>query len=154
MIQIRKGVYIFLFWTLISLSIFSQWIKEVTASQLVVVVNPHNQIESLTERQISDIYLGRRKTFPTGEPALVLEHERNTSIREKFFQMLNGMSVKRLNAYWARLQFSGTVQPPPEVESSEAVLDLVRRNRGAIGYVEAVLVDDSVRIILTLDDGK
>jgi ABC-type phosphate transport system substrate-binding protein len=64
------------------------------------------------------------------------------------------MSLKRLNAYWARLQFSGAVQPPPEISDSQSVRDLVRHNKNAIGYIEASQVDDSVRVILLLKDEK
>ena len=123
-------------------------------AQLAVVVNPQNEIEALSSRQISDIYLGRRRTFPTGEPILILEHERNSEIRANFFRLLNGMSLKRLNAYWARLHFSGAVQPPSEIPDSETVRELVGNHKDAIGYIETGQVDDSVRVILLLKDEK
>ena len=123
-------------------------------AQLAVVVNPQSEIKTLTKRQISDIYMGRRRTFPTGEAVMILEQGQSSAIREHFFRLLNGMSLKRLNAYWARLQFSGAVQPPPELPDSQTVRELVGNNKDAIGYIEASQVDDSVRVILLLKDEK
>lgn len=124
------------------------------AEEVAVVVNLKNSIEKMTPEQVSDIFLGRHRTFPSGDPVLVLERERNSPLRKKFFQSLNGMSLRRLNAYWARLQFSGEVQPPPTLGNSRDILQAVRKNPNAIGYVDAAIVDDSVRVVLILKDRK
>lgn len=120
------------------------------SSDIAVVVNIENSVQELTPKQISDIFLGRRRTFPSGDPVLVLERERNSPLRKNFFQSLNGMTLKRLNAYWARLQFSGEVQPPPVLPDNESLLQTIRDNPDAIGYVDATYVDDSVKIVLYL----
>ncbi len=143
-----KYIFIGIFFILCALPFRS------VAAQLAVVVHPENEIEVLTKRQISDIYMGRRRTFPTGEPVLIIEQGRNSEIREHFFLQLNGMSLKRLNAYWARLQFSGSIQPPLEIPNSQTVRELVGQNIDAIGYIEIDQVDDSVRVILRLEDEK
>jgi len=124
----------------------------VSASDLVVIVHPDNPMTRISRKDVSDMFLGRQRTFPTGDPALVLEANRNSSIRETFFLRLNGMAIKRLNAYWARLQFSGNVQPPPEMENSQAVLEAVRRHQNAIGYINAGILDDTVKSVLRLKE--
>lgn len=122
----------------------------VSAMDLVVIVHPENPVIRLSHKQVSDMFLGRRRAFPTGNSVLVLEAHRNSAIREIFFLRLNGMTLKRLNAYWARLQFSGNVHPPPEMENSRAVLEAVRQNQSAIGYVDAAILDNSVKPVLHL----
>ena len=62
------------------------------------------------------------------------------------------MSLKQLNAYWARLRFSGEVLPPMTLPDSQLVLDAVSRTRGGIGYVDAALVDGSVKVVLRLKE--
>ncbi|MGD9733710.1 MAG: hypothetical protein AB7U45_16165, partial [Desulfamplus sp.] len=99
--------------------------------EIAVVVNPANKIGNLTSKQISEIFLSRRRTFPSGESVVVLEHDWNCSLREKFFRLLNGMTLKRLNAYWVRLQFSGEVQPPPIMPDNIAMRNAVSQNRNA-----------------------
>lgn len=124
----------------------------VTGAEVAVVVNRENPVQSLTPRQVSDMFLGRRRTFPSGGSVLILEQDRDCSLREDFFRLLNGMTLKRLNAYWARLQFSGEVQPPPVLPDTMAVLEAVRNNPTAIGYMDSASVDLSVRVILRLKE--
>jgi hypothetical protein len=81
---------------------------------------------------------------------MVLEQEWNGAIRERFFLLLNEMNLKRINAYWVRLQFSGDIQPPPIMSDSIAMRDAVQKNRHAIGYMPSKYVDESVRVILML----
>ncbi len=139
-----------LFWIL--LCVLFTVMEAVAGAEIAVIVNKENPVQSLTSREISDIYLGRRRTFPSGGLVLVLEQKRNSSLRKDFFRLLNGMTLRRLNAYWARLQFSGEVQPPPVMRNSMVMLRVVQNNIAAIGYLDAALVDDSVRVILRLKD--
>lgn len=120
--------------------------------EIAVVVNAANKVEHLTSKQISEIFLSRRRTFPSGEPVVVLEHDWNSSLREKFFRLLNGMTLKRLNAYWVRLQFSGEVQPPPIMPDNIAMRNAVSQNRNAIGYMPSEYVDQSVHVVLILKE--
>ncbi|MBF0228635.1 MAG: hypothetical protein HQK63_03460 [Desulfamplus sp.] len=124
--------------------------SEEDIKEIAVVVNPKNPIVSLTSKQVSDIFLSRRRTFPSGETVMVLEQERDGAIREKFFSLVNGMNLKRLNAYWTRLQFSGEIQPPPVMSDSTAMKNVVKDNVNAIGYLPSKYVDESVRVILLL----
>ncbi|MBF0204971.1 MAG: hypothetical protein HQK67_11860 [Desulfamplus sp.] len=120
---------------------------------IAVVVNIENKnVEHLTSKQISEIFLSRRRTFPSGDPVVVLEQEWNGAIREAFFRLLNGMTLKRLNAYWGRLQFCGEVQPPAIMPNDMAMLDAIRNNSQAIGYISTVYLDESVRAILILKE--
>ena len=130
------------------------WPVGVGAAQadLVVIVNASNPVRQLSTQQVSDLYLGRARTFPGGEYALVFDLPRDDVLRQKFFFGLTGMSPQQVNAYWSRLMFSGQVLPPQILPSDRAVLDIVRRNPGAIGYVRADGLDSSVRIVLTVKD--
>ncbi|SLM29330.1 Conserved exported hypothetical protein [Desulfamplus magnetovallimortis] len=118
--------------------------------QVAVIVNLDNPSNQLSAKEISDIYLGRRRSFPDGSKVVVLERDSNCKLREIFFRLLNGMTLKRLNAYWARLQFSGAVQPPIQFDDSSSVVDVVRTNPHAIGYINAQSVDESVKVVLML----
>lgn len=120
------------------------------SADIAVVVNRENPVETLTPRQVSHIYLGRSRIFPTGEWVFPLEREINSAIRADFYKLLNGMSLKRLNAYWARLQFSGQVQPPVVIEESDDLLYQVMNNTRAIAYMALEDVNASVKVILYL----
>lgn len=124
------------------------------SADVVVIAHPDSPVPALTPEQVSDLYLGRLRSLPNGEPVTVIEHKHDSNVRERFFRQLNRMSLKQLNAYWARLQFSGQVLPPTSLSDGKEVLKAVRSNRLVIGYVDAAEVDGSVRILLRLKEDK
>jgi ABC-type phosphate transport system substrate-binding protein len=125
------------------------------AGEIAVIVHPHNPVAAMSAREVSDLYLGRSRSFAVDDqklPAAVYEQPQDSALRESFFRSLNGMSLKQLNAYWARLRFSGEVLPPMALPDSRLVLEAVGRNRGGIGYVDAALADGTVKVVLRLKD--
>lgn len=61
------------------------------------------------------------------------------------------MSLPQVNAYWARLNFTGRVLPPQVRESDEEVLAVVRSQRNAVGYLATAPDDRSVRVLMRLE---
>ena len=106
----------------------------------------------LLARQISDFYLGRARSSESSELLNIYEQPVDSTLREKFFRGLNGMNLKQLNAYWARLRFSGEVLPPVSLPDNLAMLNTVRRDRNALGYVDAAALDSSVRLVLLIKE--
>lgn len=121
-------------------------------ADIAVIVHADNPVTSLTARQTAELYLGRVRTFDTGQYAVVVDQGRDDPLRGRFFKDVSGMSIGQVTAYWSRLQFTGQVQPPRNVEGDAAVLDFVRRNPAAIGYVSSTttLTDPKVKTVLVL----
>jgi hypothetical protein len=55
-----------------------------------------------------------------------------------------------VNTYWARLVFTGQSLQPRALDSEAAMIDVVKRNQGAIGYVSQEPTDKDVQVVLTL----
>jgi ABC-type phosphate transport system substrate-binding protein len=121
----------------------------VYGGEIAVIVAADSPMQSLNAKEISDLYLGRYKAG-SGERALVFDHPRDSDIRHRFYRQLNGMELRRVNAYWARLQFSGDTPPPVTLRDSEEIAAAVSRNRLAIGYIDAAAVIGDVRIVMVL----
>jgi ABC-type phosphate transport system substrate-binding protein len=121
------------------------------ATEVVVVVNRDSPVKLLSRAQVSDLYLGRVRSVVPGKLAWILDQPRESALRRAFFEaLLDGVPIRQVNAYWTRLQFSGELQPPPELPNDAAVLDAVRRNPLAIGYVKADGLPADVRVVLRL----
>lgn len=116
----------------------------------VVVVNPENPILSLTREQVVDIYMGRRLYFPDGNAAQPIDHPSDSRLRADFYRKLVDRSIPQINAYWARLQFTGRATPPGVMDSAGSVLKTVRQKREAIAYLESSEVDGKVKIVYRL----
>ncbi|MBF0435932.1 MAG: hypothetical protein HQL77_11245 [Magnetococcales bacterium] len=120
------------------------------AADLSVVAHPQNSRDALDKSQVSDLYLGRTHLFPDGSHARVIDHPRDSDIRKDFFEKVNGMSLNQVNAYWARMTFTGRVLPPETAADSQAVQTIVVDTPQAIGYVPDAQRQPAVKEILHL----
>lgn len=102
-----------------------------------VVVNKANPVSSLTRAELSAIFMRRVRSWPDGTEIRPVDHRVETVVRERFSRVVHGKSVAYVTRYWQRLIFAGRGIPPPVVPSGGAVMELVRANRGAIGYIDA-----------------
>ncbi len=118
------------------------------AGEPVVIVNLQSGVEKLTHDEVTSLFMGRQKRLPSGIVALPVEQAQPVATRARFYQLLVKKDLPDINAYWARLFFSGQAQPPRQVNSAAEVLELVAGNKGAIGVVDASLVDRRVRVVL------
>jgi len=127
MVWVRKRIFPILF------SIFIQFffIGSVWSQELVVVANP--EAPNIPPDYVKRIYLGFAKTLPDGTPALPLVMK---GTPDTFFQKVLGISQKDFKTHWLTKALSGEGIPPREVGVDE-IVDLVKRNRGAIGIVPA-----------------
>lgn len=120
------------------------------AADLVVVVNPKSGVERLDRDDVINIFLGRYRQLPSGTTAEPLDLPAAAPEKAAFYERLVGKNLAEINAYWARLVFSGRTAPPQQVHSVEQLLDAVASRPGAIGYVERARTDARVRIVFEL----
>ena len=120
------------------------------AGEPVVIVHPDSQVRSLTRDEVINLFMGRHKRLPSGLVAIPVEQAEPPATRARFYQLLVGKDLPDINAYWARLLYSGQAQPPRQAASAEEVLEFVAANKGAIGVVDGARVDRRVRVVLDL----
>lgn len=124
---------------------------EILPAEVVVIANKDNQMKVLTKKQVIDIYMGRTSLFPNGEAVVPLDQDADSSIRKLFYQNLVNKTVSEINAYWARLLFSGRATPPRAVESVTSVINIIKNNKSAIGYIQLKDLTDDVHVISYVD---
>jgi ABC-type phosphate transport system substrate-binding protein len=112
-----------------------------------VVVNESNLVSSLSREELSDLFLKKNSAWPDGTLVLPVDQFEKAEIRDGFNRQVHHKSNAAVRAYWQQRIFSGRDIPPPEKESDAAVIDFVRRNPGAIGYVSAESLVAGVKIV-------
>ena len=135
---------------LIVLIAMSVGLAEAARAELIVIVNAENPIGELTREQVVDLYMGRRTNFPDGRPALPIDLSPDSPLRAAYYQTLVGKTVAQVNAYWARLLFTGRASPPRILPTPKAVLDVVHDNKDAIGYLDSQDLDGRVKVVYRL----
>jgi len=122
------------------------------SADLVLVANPKAGIDRLTQSDVVNIYLGRYRHLASGLTAEPIDIEGEADLKARFYRRLVGKSLAEINAYWARLVFSGKTQPPLAVVNTEEALQRVASRIGALAYLERGKVDRRVAIVFDLGE--
>lgn len=120
-------------------------------ADLVVVVNAKSGVEKLSRAEVTNIFLGRYRRLPSGLPALPIDQPTNEAIKARFYTLLVNKEPAEINAYWARLIFSGKTSPPRQAANAAEVMDWLAGQRGGIGYIERGQADSRVKIVFDLE---
>ena len=131
---------------LLSLSPQSTSAQSIDGS-LRVVVNKDNKATSISADDLARIYLGKKTLWDSGTRIVPAMPEEESAAGEAFLSVTLQKSVSQFRTYWKRLLFSGGGAVPKVFRTSGQILDLVARQPGAIGIVEASAVDDRVRVL-------
>ena len=134
----------------ILLLLFSLFTTAATASaELVVIGNLENEVSSLNQKQVQEIFLGRTRSFKNGKRVVPFEV---AGLRATFYEKLTRRSIEQINAYWARLLFSGRSTPPSLLSNQEMVIEAVKNRPGGIAYVESEYVDKTqVKVLFVVE---
>lgn len=123
----------------------------IAQAEIYVIVHRDSPVIEADAQSVANLYLGRTRSLAAGRFAVLFDQADNAA-RERFVRSLLGMSLPQINAYWARLSFTGRVAPPSVRAGDAEVIAGVRDNPAAVGYVASPPRDDSVRVILRLED--
>ena len=117
-------------------------------ADVVVVVSAKSEITHLTAEQVTKIFLDKTDTFPDGSNVVPVDQNEGSAIRDEFYSKVANKSRSQLSAYWTKIIFTGNGYPPKQLEGDASVKKAVANNPNAIGYINRIAVDGSVRVIL------
>lgn len=120
-------------------------------AEVVVIANKDNLVKLLTKKQVIDIYMGRTSLFPDGQAALPIDQDSDSPIRKLFYRSLVNKTVNEINAYWARLIFSGRATPPQTIDSAQSIIEFIKDNKAAIAYIRKEELTDDVKVVTNVD---
>lgn len=118
------------------------------AVKLAVIVNRANTVEELTLAGLREVFLGHRTHWPNGRRITLLAREPGGADREAALRLIYRMKEGAFARHFLQAVYTGEALSPPKVlSSSEGMRRFVFYVPGAIGYVRAEDVDDSVRVL-------
>jgi hypothetical protein len=118
-----------------------------TRAEVVAVVSSKSAITALSKSQVADIFLGKVTRFPDGVLAVPIDQVGGSVERDEFYAKVAGRSPAQITAYWSKILFTGRGQPPREVSNDIEMKKRIATDPFAIGYINAELVDSSVRVL-------
>ena len=124
-----------------------------TDAPFVVVVSASNPVSSITRDQASKLFLKKTPTWDNGRGEVVpVDQPEGSAVREAFTKAVLRKSVSAVKSYWQQQIFSGRGVPPTEKASDSEVINYVRSNPNAIGYVSPSAVSGGgVKVVNVVD---
>lgn len=116
-------------------------------AEVAVIVHPSNK-SAISERQVIDLYMLKERYFADGSKAQIYNLSGDAAAKDQFYKGVLHKDESRLNAHWVRVLFSSKGSAPVDVDNAAKMKAAVAGNPGAIGFINAEDVDDSVRVVL------
>jgi ABC-type phosphate transport system substrate-binding protein len=117
------------------------------AGSFKVIVNNVVHVESLSKKEVSDLFMKRTPKWGSGTPVMPVDQSDRAAVRGEFSKTIHGKATAAVKSYWQQQIFSGRDVPPVEKASDSEVVALVRSNPGAIGYVDAAADTTGVKVL-------
>jgi ABC-type phosphate transport system substrate-binding protein len=121
------------------------------AADFVVIVNASNKATSVKKGELQRYFLRTASAWPDGEACRPVDQARSSPVRAAFSKEVLEKSMAAVDQFWTHSVFSGRAVPPPERKTEREVLEYVRENPGAVGYVSAGASLDGVRKVAVAD---
>ena len=116
------------------------------AASIAVIVHPDNSLNEVSKDEIKRLFLSKTDAIK-GKKLKAVAQNNSQSIRIVFDEDVLGKNPSKVKAYWARMVFTASGMPPPELDSNTAIIKWVSENPDAIGYIEDTAVNSSVKVL-------
>jgi ABC-type phosphate transport system substrate-binding protein len=127
-------------------------VSSAASADLVIIGHPDIDTGSLDTLSVKRLFLGERKAFPNGLHATPINHAEGSPDRKEFFSSVLSMAESSHKRHWKRKTSTGGGYSPTELNSHDEVLQEIANTPGSISYIDSSLVDDSVKVLLTIND--
>ncbi|KAB2866590.1 MAG: phosphate ABC transporter substrate-binding protein [Bacteroidales bacterium] len=117
------------------------------AQSFKVIVNNNNPNTTLSTGELSSIFLKKTSKWSNGEKVVPVDLNADSPIREAFSKNVHKKSVGSIKSYWQQYVFAGSGTPPVEKNSDTEVVEFVKKNTGAIGYISSGADASGVKVI-------
>lgn len=117
------------------------------AQSYVVIVNKSNSIETISAKKVSNYFLKKTIKWDSGEKVLPVDLNSKSLTRTSFSKEVHKKSVNSVKSYWQQYVFAGKGTPPVEKHSDQEVINFVRNNTGAIGYISVGADASEVKVV-------
>ena len=126
-----------------TLTVFSYTV----AAEMVVILHPKVDVESMNSQTLGRIYAMQVKNWKDGQPIKVFTYSTQKDVSRQFIISNIKMQPHQLERLWNRLIFTGIGRTPTVVSSSKEMIEKVKTTPGAIGYVEMPADLSSVQVL-------
>jgi ABC-type phosphate transport system substrate-binding protein len=124
-----------------------------SAGDVAIILNPGNARSELSLIELAKIFKLDQQRWDGGEKVELVLQQSGSAKDEVVLQRIYHMSPSELRKHWLGKVFRGELTAVPKTfASDDSVKTFVKETRYAIGYIDAALLDPSVKPLKI--DGK
>jgi ABC-type phosphate transport system substrate-binding protein len=117
-----------------------------------IVVHSSNPIDSISRDKLADIFLKKVTRWDNGKGITAIDQSDKNTVRDEFSKLVLKKEPAWVDGYWQKMIFSGRATPPARLNSDAEVLDFLRGNPDAVGYVsDSAVVGGGLKALAVRD---
>ena len=115
---------------------------------VAVIVNPQNQIESISSTDLRKIFAGEKRSWNSNIPVFVVVRAPQAHERDILLSHVLRMTESEYKQYWVKKVYSGEVpREPLALLSNGMQLEAVRADKGGIALINLADVKQGVKVL-------
>jgi ABC-type phosphate transport system substrate-binding protein len=123
------------------------WPSAGSAADFKIIVNKANPVTDLSAGDVAAMLTKKTTKWPNGTVVTPVDQVESSEVRTLFSREILRKTTSAMKSYWRQQIFSGLDLPPLEKPGDSQVIEFVRANPGAIGYVSNVGPQDDVKTV-------
>ncbi len=120
-------------------------------SQVAIIANKSVKLEKIEQAELLDYYSRDLKFWDNGDPIVIFDLKVKNEVRDIFYNFL-GKSSSRMKSIWMKKMLLGEGDPPEPLDSEKVMLSKIIETPGSIGFINAELVNDEVKLLRIITD--
>jgi ABC-type phosphate transport system substrate-binding protein len=122
--------------------------KSVKDSDIAVIVNPSNPVDSISSTELRKIFSGQKQSWAGGMPVELFVRAPGARERDVLLNQVLRMSESEYKAFWVKKLYSGESQREPLALFSNGMqLEAVRAEKGGIALLSLQDLHQGVKVL-------
>ena len=134
--------------------LFSSFSSGISASGgIAIIIHNENPIDDISSGDLARIFKQEKKQWKDGRQVYLIMQEAGSREKEVILKKVFRMDPEELKKFWMAQMFRGEISSfPKTLSSNAAVKRFVSQVAVAVGFIDASLVDQSIKVLRI--DGK
>jgi ABC-type phosphate transport system substrate-binding protein len=118
----------------------------------LILIGNQTGLTSVNRKQLNGIFRGSQSIWKSNEQVILVIPSSRAEFAQQFAVSVLHMSHSALQKYWLALVFQGRANAPIFLNSSNEIIEYVKKNPGAIAVVKAAERDIPAGMVITISD--
>ncbi len=116
-------------------------------SQYLMIAHPEFPYLKTNAAELRRIYLGEMTEWKGHYKVVPVNQKKGQDERQGFFYKILKMTEKEYTRHWQQMEKEQRIKPPAEFANCAEVVAYIKKNKHAIGYINAACPHEGVKVL-------